>query len=289
MNWIDSVAEYLASLGSDFFLAFPIALFAGFALAERLWPARVQAAVRGWKLHGVLAFAVTLTLSLKAPLLWDEWLAGHTLIDARGLGHAGGAALAFVVLQLGIYGWHRALHRVDFLWRHLHQMHHSAERVDVFGAFLFHPLDITAFAFVGSLALVGGVGVTAPAAMAAGALTTFCSFFQHANLRTPRWLGFLLQRPESHALHHRRGVHAWNYADFPLWDLVFGTFRNPARFEGEAGFWDGASRQIGALLIGRDVSVPPQVRSEPIARAGGRPRARLATRSACPRAACWRR
>lgn len=108
MNWFAVVAEYLASLGSDFFLAFPIALFAGFALAERLWPARVQPLVRGWKLHGVLAFAVTLALSLKAPLLWDEWLAGHTLIDARALGHAGGAALAFVVLQLAIYEIGRA-------------------------------------------------------------------------------------------------------------------------------------------------------------------------------------
>jgi sterol desaturase/sphingolipid hydroxylase (fatty acid hydroxylase superfamily) len=51
--------------------------------------------------------------------------------------------------------------------------------------------------------------------------------FQHANLRTPRWLGYIIQRPESHGIHHERGLHAFNYADLPLWDMVFGTFRNP--------------------------------------------------------------
>ena len=54
-------------------------------------------------------------------------------------------------------------------------------------------------------------------------------------------------------MHHARGVHAFNYADLPLWDLVFGTFRNPPAFEAETGFWDGASKRVGKLLLGRDV------------------------------------
>ena len=60
-------------------------------------------------------------------------------------------------------------------------------------------------------------------------------------------------------MHHGRGVHAFNYSDLPLWDMVFGTFRNPARFEGEVGFWPGASSRVGDLLLGRDVAAmaPP--------------------------------
>jgi hypothetical protein len=42
-----------------------------------------------------------------------------------------------------------------------------------------------------------------------------------------------------------------------LWDVVFGTFRNPTTFINQPlGFWDGASRKMGAMLIGRDVGEP---------------------------------
>jgi hypothetical protein len=82
----------------------------------------------------------------------------------------------------------------------------------------------------------------------------------------PRWLGYLIQRPESHSIHHQRGVHVYNYGDIALWDLLFGTLQNPVSFDGEAGYWDGASRRVGAMLIGRDVTTGPDVQ-----RAGSRP------------------
>lgn len=234
-----------------------LALFAAFALLEALRPGRAWPAVRGWRLKGVASFLATLVLSAAAPLLWDAWLAEHRLFDLTGLGHVGGAVAGFLVFQLVLYFWHRALHRVPFLWRAMHQMHHSAERVDVFGAFYFHPLDVVGFALVGSASLVWIAGVTAPAAVAASLAVTFCALFQHSNLRTPRWLGYLIQRPESHSVHHQRGVHAGNYGDIALFDLLFGTLRNPERFDGECGYYDGASRRVGAMLVGRDVSEPP--------------------------------
>lgn len=85
---------------------------------------------------------------------------------------------------------------------------------------------------------------------------TFPSMFQHANIRTPRWLGYILQRPESHSRHHARGVHAGNYADLPIFDLLFGTFHNPRYFAAENGFYDGASSRVGEMLRFRDVSQP---------------------------------
>jgi hypothetical protein len=48
--------------------------------------------------------------------------------------------------------------------------------------------------------------------------------------------------------------------------MLFGTFRNPDRWYGEAGFWNGASGQLGSLLLGRDVTRPD---AEPVP-AGGR-------------------
>jgi sterol desaturase/sphingolipid hydroxylase (fatty acid hydroxylase superfamily) len=92
------------------------------------------------------------------------------------------------------------------------------------------------------------LGLAPEAGAIAGAFLAFNAAFQHANIRTPRWLGTLVQRPESHAVHHGRGIHRWNYADLPLWDMVFGTFRNPQTAPSEAGFYDGASARLGTLL-----------------------------------------
>jgi sterol desaturase/sphingolipid hydroxylase (fatty acid hydroxylase superfamily) len=64
----------------------------------------------------------------------------------------------------------------------------------------------------------------------------------------------VIQRPEAHCEHHRLGVHAWNYGDLPIWDLLFGTFRNPERFEGRCGFEAPADRRVFAMLGFRDVN-----------------------------------
>ena len=56
-------------------------------------------------------------------------------------------------------------------------------------------------------------------------------------------------------LHHARTKHATNYADFPIIDMLFGTFENPETAPEQVGFWDGASRQLGPMLMGKDVGV----------------------------------
>jgi sterol desaturase/sphingolipid hydroxylase (fatty acid hydroxylase superfamily) len=135
-------------------------------------------------------------------------------------------------------------------------MHHSAESVDAFGAYYLHPVDTFMFTTWGSLVFFPLLGLRPEAGVIGAAFLTFNAMFQHANISTPRWVGYLIQRPESHGVHHERGVHRYNYSDLPLWDMVFGTFRNPAEWNAEAGFYDGASSRIGAMLIGRDVSEP---------------------------------
>jgi hypothetical protein len=49
-------------------------------------------------------------------------------------------------------------------------------------------------------------------------------------------------------------VHARNYADLPLFDLIFGTFYNPRDFAPQAGLYDGASTRVWDMLRFRDVS-----------------------------------
>jgi sterol desaturase/sphingolipid hydroxylase (fatty acid hydroxylase superfamily) len=150
------------------------------------------------------------------------------------------------------------MHEYDALFRVFHQMHHSAERMDTFGAFYFSPMDMVGFTALGSLSLSLIVGLS-PSAVTLFLFTTmFLGIFQHCNVKTPRWLGYFIQRPESHTIHHGRGLHYYNFSDLPVFDMLFGTFRNPAGYEMETGFYPGASARIPEMLSFRDVSAPPQ-------------------------------
>jgi sterol desaturase/sphingolipid hydroxylase (fatty acid hydroxylase superfamily) len=226
-------------------------LFAGFVLLELLLHGRKFPPVARWRLKGTAFTLLYFAVATYAPLFWDGWLGQHRLFGADTLPLWAQIVGGFLALELGIYVWHRTMHNTPFLWRWFHQMHHSAERVDIWGALYFHPFDTIGWAFVGSLTLVLGFGVSAEAAIVVNVLATFYGLFQHANIRTPHWLGYIIQRPESHSCHHERGVHARNYSDLPLWDIVFGTFHNPKEFTGQVGFYDGGSKKLGPLLLGR--------------------------------------
>ena len=233
------------------------ALFGALILLEHWRPARALPQSAYWRSRGLSAFMIFFFVSSYLPLWWSEYFARYQLFDLSAWGTVGGALAGLLVYEAGVYFWHRAMHHSTWLWHGFHQMHHSAERVDTFGAFWFSPLDMLGWTALSSLCLTLIVGITPEAASWVLYATTFFSVFQHANLRTPRWLGYIVQRPESHSHHHERGVHARNYSDLPMFDLVFGTFYNPRHFAGETGFYPGASNRLGEMLSCRDVSEPP--------------------------------
>jgi len=196
-----------------------------------------------------------MTISTVVPLLIPEpWLDAHRMLDGTRLGVVGGTIVGFVVLEGFIYAWHRTAHNVGLLWRGFHQMHHGPQRVDIAGSLVFHPLEMVVQVLLQLFATVIVLGLDPLAAALVGYLIAFNGFFQHWNVRTPQWLGYLIQRPESHCVHHRMGFHYYNYSDFPPWDILFGTFRNPAKFMGECGFEAGADRRMGAMLAFADVN-----------------------------------
>jgi sterol desaturase/sphingolipid hydroxylase (fatty acid hydroxylase superfamily) len=231
---------------------FTIGMFAAFAITDICFRARAFPDMRYWRRLGLAATIAYFSIATFAPFLWDGMLGAHRLFDLTGLAFWAQLAIGFFVLEAGTYVWHRTMHKVTPIWR-IHQTHHSAERIDIWSAFYFHPLDMAGWSLLGSLCLVWIVGLTAEATLVVSVAATFCAMFQHSNLRTPRWLGYIITRPESHSVHHQRGVHAYNYGDVPWFDMMFGTFRNPDRFDGAVGFHDGASRRFWTLLTARTV------------------------------------
>lgn len=225
--------------------------------AERLWPARQFPARRGWTLLGVLFLFAIGTVSTVVPLLIDpHWLAAHRLLDGHRLGLVGGVVVGYLVLSAMMAAWHRALHGVPVLWRLVHQLHHSPQRVDIAGSVFFHPTEMVAQVMLQLFVTLLVLGLDPVAAALTGYVAAFYGMFQHWNIRTPQWLGTVIQRPEAHCEHHREGVHAFNYSDFPLWDMLAGSWRNPRSFDGRCGFESPADRRVLAMLGCVDVNAP---------------------------------
>jgi sterol desaturase/sphingolipid hydroxylase (fatty acid hydroxylase superfamily) len=232
-----------------------ISIFLLLLIAEEVFPGRKLPSIRFWKIKGVVSFLIYFFLSSYLPILWNNSLTGYQLFDLSGLGDIKGAIVALLIYEFGVYVWHRAMHKSNLLWRIFHQMHHSAERVDTYGAFFFSPMDMIGFTFLTSLAMVVVGGFTVQATIYAIYCATFLAVIQHANIKTPTWMGYIFQRPESHSLHHAKGIHAFNYSDLPLFDILLGTFRNPKEFSSETGFYDGASSRMADMLAFKDINV----------------------------------
>jgi len=241
----------------DFFsFLVPVTWLVLFVL-ERIFPARKFPPIRGWAWIGIGALLLLGATQTIVPLLIPaDWLEAHRLIDGTQLGLAGGIVVGGLLATLVSALLHRAFHRVPLLWRLVHQIHHSPQRVDIAGSAVFHITEMLIYAATSVALLTLVLGLDPVAAAAIGYYQAFLGIFEHANIRTPQWLGYLVQRPESHCVHHRRGFNTYNFSDFPLWDILMGSFRNPREFHGEVGFDAPADGRVGAMLVFRDVNEP---------------------------------
>jgi sterol desaturase/sphingolipid hydroxylase (fatty acid hydroxylase superfamily) len=150
------------------------------------------------------------------------------------------------------YWWHRLRHFGAF-WRLFHQVHHSPSRIEVLTSFYKHSLEILSDSLLGALVLYPLLGVSLQGAFWNNFFAATGEYFYHANFKSPRWLRWFVQTPELHSIHHQLDVHRYNFADLPLWDRLFGTYRDADAFASTCGFPRSNERHLGAMLAFRDV------------------------------------
>jgi sterol desaturase/sphingolipid hydroxylase (fatty acid hydroxylase superfamily) len=226
---------------------------------EAACPGRTWPQVAGWWLRAALLNAIQVGIVFLAGVAWDGWMVQHRPWPADRLGVAGGGLVGYLAITFVFYWWHRWRHEVDFLWRWFHQVHHSPQRIEIITSFYKHPFELIADSVISSATVYLLVGLDKEAAVVAVLISGLAELFYHWNVSTPHWIGYLIQRPESHCIHHQEGLHSYNYADLPLWDMLFGTFRNPRRWEARCGFGAEGEHRLWTMLRGKDVSKPDAV------------------------------
>lgn len=235
-------------------LIFFVAMAIGFYALEKLAPGRALPMSKRWYVRAAMLNLTQLGVVVLAGHLWGTWLQGASLLDiSHSLAAPFQGLVSWFIGTFIFYWWHRARHDFDILWRCLHQIHHSASRIEVLTAFYKHPLEMASNSIIISFVLFVVLGATPEAAVWFNVIAAAGELFYHSNLRTPHWVGYFMQRPEHHSIHHELGVHDFNFGDITWWDRLFGTFKDTDAFAPACGFKDDLEERLGEMMLFRDV------------------------------------
>lgn len=138
--------------------------------------------------------------------------------------------LAFLLMDLSFYYWHRLNHRIPFLWR-FHNVHHIDPDLDVTTSLRFH-LGEVALSSLFRIVQIGLIGLPVWMFLAYEACFQANTAFQHSNIRLPltleRLLNKLIVTPRMHGVHHSRLYNETNSnysVVFSWWDRLHRTLR----------------------------------------------------------------
>lgn len=235
-------------------LATIIIVFGICFMIERFLPGWKLPEVPTWTIRVLAVNFVQIVVVTIAGFTWEQWLSQHSLFHlSQHVPSWAGGLIAYFIATFIFYWWHRWRHQFDFLWTRFHQIHHSAQRLEVITSFYKHPLEMMVNSVIGSLLVFTFLGLSPEA----GAVYTLCTalgeFFYHTNIKTPQWIGYIFQRPEMHRIHHEYEKHANNYGDIVWWDMLFGTYQNPKEFTATCGFDNEKEQRLGDMLRFKDV------------------------------------
>lgn len=208
---------------------------------------------------------------LAAPLiagigLWAE-SKSFGLLRLVQLPPATATVAAIVLFDGWMYLWHRANHKIGFLWR-FHRVHHSDPEMDATTATRFHTGEILISSAL-RLAVIPLLGITVGQLLVYEMLLLPIILFHHSNVQFPekmdRWLRLLIVTPALHRVHHSRlrDETDSNYSSvFSFWDRIAKTLR--LRWDGQPVNFGlnefGATRweRLPSLLIMPFVSLKQQ-------------------------------
>ena len=236
----------------------PVILVAAavFLVLERVLPDVALPYRRTWYPRALLANLGQLGVVVLAGATWDHWFQSASLVSLAHLPHWIQGVFGYLLTTLIYYFWHRARHDVNTLWLTCHQFHHSPARIEVLTSFYKHPIELVINSLLSAAISYLALGLSVEGAAWVTLLSALGEFFYHMNVRTPRLLGYFFQRPEMHRVHHQLGRHYDNFSDLPLWDMLFGTFYNPDRYDGPCGFREPREQRVGAILRCENVNGP---------------------------------
>lgn len=228
-----------------------------FFIWERVKPGRELPHSKGWFARAIFINVIQLAMLGVAGLTWNQYFRSYSLFHfGPWQSPAIEGFFYWVVGTFVFYWWHRIRHANGF-WLIFHQLHHSPRRIELLTSFYKHPIEIAADSILIGFIIYTVFGGSATAGAWYAFFAATGEYFYHANIKTPHWLGYLIQRPEHHSIHHQVGVHRYNFSDLTLWDRMFGTFKDTDDFAPACGFPGAGEEKFFKILKFKDVYLDP--------------------------------
>lgn len=212
---------------------------------ERIFPDQELKYVPGWWKWVLMINIFQLFAVVLAAFTWEDWLLHTSYFTSTTSFHLKDHFTPFLggVISYGVHTWvfywfHLARHEIYILWCMLHQLHHSASRIETITSFYKHPLEIVIDAQIMAVLMYAILGADKESSIILSIFAALGEYFYHMNIKTPWVLGYFFQRPEAHRVHHRRNkrLNCPNLSDLPLWDILGATFENPESMDEPTGF-----------------------------------------------------
>jgi sterol desaturase/sphingolipid hydroxylase (fatty acid hydroxylase superfamily) len=232
-------------------------------ILDRIIPDQKLPRVKGWWTTCIVINLFQLLAVLIATFTWEQWLQNTSYFTNVTSFHLRdhvnpfiGGVIAYVLSTWLFYHWHRARHSVYILWIVFHQFHHSPKRIETITSFYKHPFEIVVDSQILAILVYAVLGLTPASSVWLSVFAAIAEAFYHMNIKTPQFIGYFLQRPEAHRCHHRmnkREHNVTNYSDIALWDMLGGTWENPAVMDEPTGFSGNREEKRMDMLRFRDV------------------------------------
>lgn len=255
--------DFMLLMGEDLQVYLFFAGLSVLLIAERIIPKRRpdNPQAQRWRTNAAMTTVVILSL----PLLPASFITAALWAQKNGVGLFplleklldGGlpssllVALTLLVRGFMSFGTHFLNHKVPLLWR-FHRVHHLDTELDVSSTVRFHPVE-TLFGLMIGLPVVLLFGLSPWVLIFYELLDVSVVLFSHANIRLARglnrYLRYVIVTPDLHKVHHssyQPETDSNFSAVFPIWDVVFGTFRTETR------------EPLETMTIGLDETRDPQ-------------------------------
>ncbi|BAZ38771.1 fatty acid hydroxylase [Calothrix sp. NIES-4101] len=176
----------------------------------------------------VLVNSITIAFSLYWIWQQPSLLGSLNYINSPWLG----AWIAFLLLDLYMYLWHRLMHHYALTWR-FHQVHHTEISMNTSTAYRFHTVEVIA-SNIPKLLLIWLFAIK-PSYLLFYEITLAIELvFHHSNWAMPRkvdkLLSYFIVTPNLHRLHHSQFFKDTqsNYASvLTIWDKLWDTCAYP--------------------------------------------------------------
>ncbi len=235
-----SATDWLIANGGDVQAVLFFGLFGAFFVLERVIPRRQyhenqtrRRITNGLLLVSTVLMTTIVPISFITAALWAS-ANGVGLLNQVSLPAAVVIAATLLVRAFVSFFTHFLSHKVPVLWR-LHRVHHLDTELDVTSTTRFHPLEFVVNLVIG-LPMIVAMGLSPWVLVVYEFLDVVVTLFSHSNIRVaPRVnavMRYVIVTPDLHRVHHSsyRPETDSNFgAVFPIWDIVFGTFRTQTK------------------------------------------------------------